>query len=174
MCINPYLSAPPVTINTDTGKQYGHEFSPTTIRADVGYVICIIFIFWILIKRSIDRIHELVLDHLGVRSVAVVSEDPWEGWLFQNGLYGHPRDTYGVLYLLQNLRVILFGVSVGVKPNDKAYTAIQAIKMVSTLHIPLLDWQQPEWVPCWLIFRETPSKVASVVNHKRTIFWMTH
>ncbi|KAF9475352.1 homoserine O-acetyltransferase [Pholiota conissans] len=50
---SPYGSASPVTINPKTGKPYGPEFPPTTIRDDV-------------------RIHKLVLDHLGVRSVAVV------------------------------------------------------------------------------------------------------
>ncbi|KAF9561530.1 homoserine O-acetyltransferase [Agrocybe pediades] len=50
---SPYGSASPVTVNPDTGKPYGPEFPPTTIRDDV-------------------RIHKLVLDHLGVSSVAVV------------------------------------------------------------------------------------------------------
>ncbi|KAI0785922.1 homoserine O-acetyltransferase [Abortiporus biennis] len=50
---SPYGSASPVTINPDTGKPYGPEFPLTTIRDDV-------------------RIHKLVLDHLGVSSVAVV------------------------------------------------------------------------------------------------------
>ena len=50
---SPYGSASPVTINPDTGKPYGPQFPPTTIRDDV-------------------RIHKLVLDHLGVSSVAVV------------------------------------------------------------------------------------------------------
>ena len=36
---SPYGSASPVTINPDTGKQYGPEFPPTTIRDDVGYVV---------------------------------------------------------------------------------------------------------------------------------------
>ena len=36
---SPYGSASPVTINPDTGKQYGPEFPPTTIRDDVRYVI---------------------------------------------------------------------------------------------------------------------------------------
>ncbi|PCH42333.1 homoserine O-acetyltransferase [Wolfiporia cocos MD-104 SS10] len=49
---SPYGSASPVTINPDTGKPYGPEFPATTIRDDV-------------------RLHKLVLDHLGVRSVAV-------------------------------------------------------------------------------------------------------
>jgi homoserine acetyltransferase len=40
---SPYGSASPVTINPDTGKQYGPEFPPTTIRDDVRYVVCIIF-----------------------------------------------------------------------------------------------------------------------------------
>ncbi|EAU93496.1 homoserine O-acetyltransferase [Coprinopsis cinerea okayama7 len=50
---SPYGSASPVTINPDTGKPYGPKFPPTSIRDDV-------------------RLHKLVLDHLGVSSVAVV------------------------------------------------------------------------------------------------------
>ncbi|PPQ83833.1 hypothetical protein CVT25_000892 [Psilocybe cyanescens] len=50
---SPYGSASPVTINPETGRPYGPEFPPTTIRDDV-------------------RIHKLVLDHLGVKSVAIV------------------------------------------------------------------------------------------------------
>jgi homoserine O-acetyltransferase len=50
---SPYGSASPVTTNPDTGKPYGPEFPPTSIRDDV-------------------HIHKLVLDSLGVRSVAVV------------------------------------------------------------------------------------------------------
>ncbi|EMD34163.1 hypothetical protein CERSUDRAFT_159652 [Gelatoporia subvermispora B] len=50
---SPYGTASPVTINPDTGKQYGPEFPATTIRDDV-------------------RLHKLVLDYLGVSSIAVV------------------------------------------------------------------------------------------------------
>ncbi|KAH8101438.1 homoserine O-acetyltransferase [Cristinia sonorae] len=50
---SPYGSASPVTICPETGKPYGPEFPATTIRDDV-------------------RLHKLVLDHLGVTSVAVV------------------------------------------------------------------------------------------------------
>lgn len=49
---SPYGSASPVTINPDTGNPYGPEFPQTSIRDDV-------------------RLHKLVLDHLGVSSVAV-------------------------------------------------------------------------------------------------------
>ncbi|KAF8215521.1 Alpha/Beta hydrolase protein [Mycena galopus ATCC 62051] len=49
---SPYGSASPITMNPDTGKQYGPEFPATTIRDDV----------WI---------HKRVLDNLGVNSVAV-------------------------------------------------------------------------------------------------------
>ncbi|KAH9928688.1 homoserine O-acetyltransferase [Fomitopsis serialis] len=49
---SPYGSASPVTINPDTGKRYGPEFPGTSIRDDV-------------------RLNKLVLDHLGVSSVAV-------------------------------------------------------------------------------------------------------
>ncbi|GLB36819.1 putative alpha/beta hydrolase fold [Lyophyllum shimeji] len=50
---SPYGSASPLTVNPLTGKPYGPAFPPTTIRDDV-------------------RIHKLVLDHLGIASVAVV------------------------------------------------------------------------------------------------------
>lgn len=50
---SPYGSASPLTIDPETGEPYGPQFPPTTIRDDV-------------------RIHKLVLDQLGVKSVAVV------------------------------------------------------------------------------------------------------
>ncbi|KZT57882.1 homoserine O-acetyltransferase [Calocera cornea HHB12733] len=57
ICFNtmgsPYGSASPVTRNPDTGRPYGPEFPLTTIRDDV-------------------TIHKLVLDSLGVNSIAVV------------------------------------------------------------------------------------------------------
>ncbi|KAG6887145.1 hypothetical protein C0995_001028 [Termitomyces sp. Mi166 len=57
ICLNvlgsPYGSASPLTTNSETGKPYGPDFPPTTIRDDV-------------------RIHKLVLDHLNVSSIAAV------------------------------------------------------------------------------------------------------
>ncbi|KAH7108177.1 homoserine O-acetyltransferase [Auriculariales sp. MPI-PUGE-AT-0066] len=50
---SPYGTASPVTINPRTRKPYGPDFPPTSIRDDV-------------------RLHKLLLDHLGVRSIAVV------------------------------------------------------------------------------------------------------
>ena len=42
VCLNvmgsPYGSASPVTVNPDTGRPYGPEFPPTTIRDDVRSV----------------------------------------------------------------------------------------------------------------------------------------
>ncbi|KAH9963576.1 homoserine O-acetyltransferase [Russula dissimulans] len=56
VCMNvmgsPYGTVSPITTNPNTGKPYGPEFPATTIRDDV-------------------RLHKLVLDHLGVSSVAV-------------------------------------------------------------------------------------------------------
>ena len=49
---SPYGSASPLTLNPVTQKPYGRSFPRTTVRDDV-------------------RIHKLVLDHLGVTSVAV-------------------------------------------------------------------------------------------------------
>lgn len=34
---SPYGTASPITINPETGEQYGPEFPPTTIRDDVRY-----------------------------------------------------------------------------------------------------------------------------------------
>ncbi|KAJ8089091.1 homoserine O- acetyltransferase [Marasmius tenuissimus] len=50
---SPYGTVSPITINPNTGKPYGPDFPPSTIRDDV-------------------QLHKLVLDHLGVSSVAVV------------------------------------------------------------------------------------------------------
>ncbi|THH09974.1 hypothetical protein EW146_g8512 [Bondarzewia mesenterica] len=49
---SPYGTASPITIDPDTGRPYGPEFPGTTIRDDV-------------------RLHKLVLDHLGISSIAV-------------------------------------------------------------------------------------------------------
>ncbi|KAJ7481991.1 homoserine O-acetyltransferase [Mycena latifolia] len=50
---SPYGSTAPVTVNPATGTPYGPEFPPTTIRDDI-------------------RLHKLILDYLGIPSVAVV------------------------------------------------------------------------------------------------------
>lgn len=50
---SPYGSSSPVTINPDTGRQWGPEFPLATIRDDV-------------------RLHKIILDHLGVESIAAV------------------------------------------------------------------------------------------------------
>ena len=49
---SPYGTASPITVNPRTGKLYGPEFPPTTVRDDV-------------------RLHKLVLDSFGVSSVRV-------------------------------------------------------------------------------------------------------
>ncbi len=73
---SPYGSASPVTLNPETGKPYGPEFPLTTIRDDVLYVSN----YCSSEKQpgspnqdcNLYRVHKLVLDHLGVSSVAVV------------------------------------------------------------------------------------------------------
>ncbi|GKT49501.1 homoserine O-acetyltransferase [Colletotrichum spaethianum] len=50
---SPYGSASPLTINPDTGRSYASQFPQTTIRDDV-------------------KAHKLVLDALGVKSIAAV------------------------------------------------------------------------------------------------------
>ncbi|KAG2159500.1 uncharacterized protein EDB93DRAFT_1099855 [Suillus bovinus] len=50
---SPYRLASPVTIDPETGKPYGPEFPQTSIHDDM-------------------QLHKLILDHLGISSVAVV------------------------------------------------------------------------------------------------------
>ncbi|KAG5337173.1 hypothetical protein C0989_010405 [Termitomyces sp. Mn162] len=57
ICLNvlgsPYGTASPLTMNPETGRPYGPDFPPTTIRDDI-------------------RIHKLVLDRLNITSIAAV------------------------------------------------------------------------------------------------------
>lgn len=69
---SPYGSASPVTTNPDTGKPYGPQFPPTSIRDDVRCVLLRVTGYLFLMFNRAIRIHKLVLDHLGVQSVAVV------------------------------------------------------------------------------------------------------
>jgi homoserine O-acetyltransferase/O-succinyltransferase len=66
---SPYGSASPVTLNPATNQPYGPEFPATTNRDDVRSVARFFHKKPILNPR---RAHKLVLDHLGVTSVAVV------------------------------------------------------------------------------------------------------
>lgn len=50
---SPYGSASPLTVNPDTGRRYASEFPQTTVRDDV-------------------KAHKMLLDALGVRSIAAV------------------------------------------------------------------------------------------------------
>jgi len=43
---SPYGSASPVTLNPDTGKPYGPEFPPTTIRDDVRFVFALVSFYF--------------------------------------------------------------------------------------------------------------------------------
>lgn len=49
---SPYGSASPLTINTETGEQYGPEFPLVSVRDDV-------------------RLHRLILDSLGIEKIAI-------------------------------------------------------------------------------------------------------
>jgi homoserine O-acetyltransferase/O-succinyltransferase len=70
---SPYGSASPITVNPDTGRLYGPDFPPTTIRDDVRFVfLAPVFCIFTFLKSDLSfSIHKLVLDHLGVSSVAV-------------------------------------------------------------------------------------------------------
>ncbi|KAF7342260.1 Homoserine O-acetyltransferase [Mycena venus] len=50
---SPFGTTSPLSINPSTGRPYGPDFPPTTIRDDV-------------------RLHKLVLDHIGITSIAVL------------------------------------------------------------------------------------------------------
>jgi homoserine O-acetyltransferase/O-succinyltransferase len=61
---SPYGSASPITIDPDTGENYGPEFPLVTIRDDVKYIL--------VTSMLTSSIHKIVLDDLGVRQVAIV------------------------------------------------------------------------------------------------------
>ncbi|KAG0135960.1 Alpha/Beta hydrolase protein [Tuber indicum] len=65
---SPYGSASPCTINPETGRIYGPEFPLTTVRDDVN-------------------IHKIVLDYLGVRSIAVAIGGSMGGMLVLEWAY---------------------------------------------------------------------------------------
>ncbi|PWW73847.1 homoserine O-acetyltransferase [Tuber magnatum] len=65
---SPYGSASPCTLNPETGRIYGPEFPLTTIRDDVN-------------------IHKIVLDYLGVRSIAVAIGGSMGGMLVLEWAY---------------------------------------------------------------------------------------
>jgi homoserine O-acetyltransferase/O-succinyltransferase len=67
---SPYGSASPVSKNPATREPYGPEFPATTIRDDVRYAL-VLLCFWCMVDFFFLRIHKLVLDNLGVSSVAV-------------------------------------------------------------------------------------------------------
>ncbi|KAG2142729.1 Alpha/Beta hydrolase protein, partial [Suillus cothurnatus] len=98
---SPYGSASPVTINPDTGKPYGPEFPQTSIRDDV-------------------RLHKLVLDHLGVSSVAVAIGGSMGGMaVLEWPLCCPPGYVRHIIPLATSARHSA-GVSVGERHNVKA------------------------------------------------------
>lgn len=72
ICLNsmgsPYGSFSPLTINEETGVRYGPEFPLCTVRDDV-------------------RAHRIVLDSLGVKSIACVIGGSMGGMLFGMGCH---------------------------------------------------------------------------------------
>ncbi|CAG61021.1 uncharacterized protein GVI51_J08195 [Nakaseomyces glabratus] len=81
VCLNsmgsPYGSFSPLTINEETGRPYGPEFPLCTVRDDV-------------------RAHKIVLESLGVKSVACVIGGSMGGMLALEwaSLYGHGPEKY--------------------------------------------------------------------------------
>lgn len=72
---SPYGTASPITINPDTGRVYGPEFPLASVRDDV-------------------RLHRIVLEGLGIKSVAIVIG----GSLGGMQVHGD-RHSYSVIFL---------------------------------------------------------------------------
>ena len=162
---SPYGSASPVTVNPDTGRLYGPEFPPTTIRDDVRCAslhnlsssipqknlpestnYSSITLVWLLLQSSLAGL--------------------WVAWLYSNGLsVPHPASS-AEWYPLRPLLVIRPGVSVGAKLKDRVSTAIRFTLTVITPHSLHLVLQPQEWAHSSHTAPGTPSKVVSAEGLK--------
>lgn len=106
VCINslgsPYGSASPVTINPQTGRLWGPEFPLTTIKDDV-------------------KVNKMVLDRLGVKSVASIIGGSMGGMLALEFAYLGPEYVRSVVLLATSSYHSAWGISWGEAQRQSIY-----------------------------------------------------
>ncbi|KAH9940980.1 Alpha/Beta hydrolase protein [Amylocystis lapponica] len=125
---SPYGSASPITVNPDTGRPYGPEFPATTIRDDV-------------------RLHKLVLDHLGVSSVAVAIGGSLGGMtILEWPLCTPPGYVRHIIPIATSARHSAWCISWGEAQRQSIYSD-PTYEMDFTRHSQHPAWQQQGWLP---------------------------
>ncbi|PUU77410.1 Alpha/Beta hydrolase protein [Tuber borchii] len=100
---SPYGSASPCTMNPETGRIYGPEFPLTTIRDDVN-------------------IHKIVLDYLGVRSIAVAIGGSMGGMLVLEWAYFGREYVRSIVALATSSRHSAWCISWGEAQRQSIYS----------------------------------------------------
>ncbi|KAG0638175.1 Alpha/Beta hydrolase protein [Tuber brumale] len=100
---SPYGSASPCTINPETGRIYGPEFPLTTVRDDVN-------------------IHKIVLDYLGVRSIAVAIGGSMGGMLVLEWAYFGREYVRSIVALATSSRHSAWCISWGEAQRQSIYS----------------------------------------------------
>ncbi|VVT43684.1 uncharacterized protein SAPINGB_P000098 [Magnusiomyces paraingens] len=107
ICLNslgsPYGSASPCTLNPDTGEYYGPEFPLVTVRDDV-------------------RIHRLILDDLGITSIAAVIGGSMGGMLVLEYAYYGPEYVRLIVPLATSPSHSAWGISWGETQRQSIYS----------------------------------------------------
>lgn len=107
ICLNslgsPYGSASPCTINPDTQTYYGPEFPLVTVKDDV-------------------RIHKMILDDLGVKSIAAVIGGSMGGMLVLEYAYFGPEYVRCIVPLATSARHSAWGISWGETQRQSIYS----------------------------------------------------
>jgi len=100
---SPYGSASPCTMNHETGRIYGPEFPLTTVRDDVN-------------------IHKIVLDYLGVRSIAVAIGGSMGGMLVLEWAYFGREYVRSIVALATSSRHSAWCISWGEAQRQSIYS----------------------------------------------------
>lgn len=106
ICVNalgsPYGSASPVTINPKTGKLWGPEFPLTTLKDDA-------------------KVNRMVMDKLGVKSVATIIGGSMGGMLALEFAYFGPEYVRSVVSLASSAYHSAWGISWGEAQRQSIY-----------------------------------------------------
>lgn len=144
---SPYGSASPVTINPNTGKLYGPEFPPTTIRDDVRYVLPLFPSILLFSNTFAPLLESTNYSSIHFLSVALpwLSAAPWAEWQSSNGPFALHQILYDTSFLSPHPPGTAHGVSHGVRLRDKVSTRILLTGKVITVMTNMGKHQRKDW-----------------------------